>query len=131
MRKLLVITLLAFTLGGCGTQLEQIKQAYETVSGLKVSAKSVVVISSSFNTLKSGATQYLVYCKTNLERNVCSADNRRKVIRYVDEGTKLRDQLQEAAKRGDTVPTATFNALKGIITALGKSPAAESFGVAQ
>ncbi len=130
MKKLLAVALVAVSLGGCA-QLQQIKDAYDAVVDVKVSPKSVVIIASSFNTLKAGATQYLNYCRTNLERNVCSAENRRIVIRSVKTGTALRDQLQEAARTGQNIPTATFNALKQVITDLGKSPAAESFGVAK
>lgn len=134
MRKLLVVCAVALSLGGCAAQMQQLQDAFETVAALsetKVSVKSVAVISASFNTLKAGATQYLIYCKTNLERNVCSAENRRLVIKNVKVGTDLRDQLQEAARNGTSIPSATFTGLKTIITALGKSPAAESFGVAQ
>lgn len=138
MKKLLAVVIVAFSLGGCAAELarfqdqvDKVVAVTQEVAGLKVSAKSVVVISNSFNTIKAGATQYLIYCKTNLERNVCSADNRRLVIKNIDLGTKLRDQLQEAARKGDTAAGTLFNALKSVIATLAKSPAAESFGVAQ
>src|SRR6266446_4203788 len=55
------------------------------------------------------ATQYLVYCKANLTTAICSADNRRSVIKYVRSGRAARNQLETYVAAGNAGPAGLYN----------------------
>jgi hypothetical protein len=121
MKKLLVVLTLALSLGACAS----LQTAYKIVTGASVSPTQIVVAANAFDALEGTATQYLVYCKANLATAVCSADNRRSVIKYVRSGRTARNQLEPYITSGSAGPSALYNTLIASINQLNLTPAAQ------
>lgn len=127
MKKILILAL-ALTLGGCAAELQKLKTVYEVVTTASVSPDKILVAANAYDLIAGGATQYLVYCKANITTAICSADNRRTVIRAGRAGHKARDQLEPYIVAGGAGPGAIYNALIAAVNTLNASPAA-TFGV--
>ena len=120
MKKLLLCAVLA--LGGCSTL-----QTLQQVAGTTVSPTQAIVAANAFDAAESGATAYLIYCKSNLTTSACSADNRRSVIQYTRAGRAARNQIETAISTQTSVPATIYNSLVAAVTNLKASPAA-NFG---
>lgn len=118
--KKLIILALAISLGACA----QLKTVYSVVTDTYVTPTQVIVAANSFDALEGTATQYLVYCKSNLTKPACSADNRRGVIKYVRAGRAARNQLETYIVQNANAPSAIYNALIAAINQLNLTPAA-------
>lgn len=117
----LAIALLALSLGACA----QIKTVYSLVTDTVVSPTQVIVAANSFDALEGTATQYLVYCKSNLTKPACSADNRRAVIKYTRAGRAARNQLETYIVQNTNAPSAVYNTLVAAINSLNATPASQ------
>src|SRR6266403_2033417 len=117
MKKLLILVL-ALSLGACAN----LKTAYQVITEASVSPTQIVVAANAFDALEGTATQYLVYCKANLSTPICSADNRRSVIKYVRSGRAARNQLETYVAAGNAGPSSLYNTLIAAINSLNLSP---------
>lgn len=120
MKRILLIAALALSAAGCA-QLQGLKSAYSIVTESTVPAQSVIVAANAFDALQGTATQYLIYCKANLATAICSAANRRNVIKYVRVGRAARNQLETSIASGANGPAPVYNALIAAITQLNAS----------
>ena len=123
MKRLLIIGLLAFSLGACA-QLRGLQTAYSIVTESTVPAQTVIVAANSFDAIQATATQYLIYCKNNITVPACSAGNRRTVIKYVRVGRAARNQLETSIATGAPGPGAIYNTLIAAINQLNATPVA-------
>src|SRR6266478_1458100 len=87
---------LMLLLSGCAN----LKNVYSIITEATVSPTQIIVAANAFDALEGTATQYLVYCKANLATAICSADNRRSVIKYVRSGRAARNQLESYVAAG-------------------------------
>src|SRR6266404_7499878 len=117
MKKLLVLAL-ALTLGACAN----LKTAYQVITEATVSPTQIVVAANAFDASEGTATQYLVYCKANLTTTICSADNRRSVIKWVRFGRAARNQLETYVAAGNAGPAGLYNTLIAAINQLNLTP---------
>ncbi len=117
MKKLLILAL-ALTLGACAN----LKTAYQVITEASVSPTQIIVAANAFDALEGTATQYLVYCKANLATTICSADNRRSVIKYVRSGRAARNQLETYVAAGNAGPAGLYNTLIAAVNQLNLSP---------
>jgi len=124
MKRFLVVFLLAFSIGACA-QLRAIQTVYSIATEATVSPQTIIVAANSFDALQATATQYLIYCKTNLATPICVADNRRQVIKYVRVGRAARTQLETYIASGQAGPSALYNTLVAAINQLNQTPAAQ------
>lgn len=122
MKKAVVIAF-ALWLGGCSTI-----QTIEQVATASVSPTQALVAANAFDAAESGATGYLVYCKSNLTSPTCSADNRRAVIKYTRAGRAARNQIEAAISASSSVPSTVYNALVAAVTNLKSTPASTFTG---
>lgn len=122
MRKILVALALAAALAGCA-ELQKLEQAFTFVTGTTVPPQAIVVAANTFDGLQGTATQYLIYCKANLAQPVCSAANRRSVIKYVRAGRAARNQLEGYITQNVAAPATIYNVLIAAITNLQQSAA--------
>ena|SRR5258706_1836984 len=120
MKKLIAIGLLALSLSACAN----LKNVYSIITEATVSPTQIIVAANAFDALEGTATQYLVYCKTNLATTICSADNRRGVIKWVRTGRAARNQLETYIASNTTGPAAVYNTLIAAINQLNLTPAA-------
>jgi len=123
MKKLGLVIVLALSLGGCA-QLQTLTQVVTAT----VSPTQAIVAANAFDAAESGATAYLVYCRTNLATAICSADNRRAVIKYTRAGRAARNQIETTINSGSSVPSALYNTLIAAVTNLRSTPAAAYAG---
>lgn len=119
----IAIALLALSLGGCSTL-----QTLEQVAGTSVTPTQALVAANAFDAAESGATAYLVYCKSNLSTAVCGADNRRAVLKYTRAGRAARNQIETAIQTQTSIPAAVYNTLVAAVTNLKATPAANYVG---
>lgn len=122
MRRIIFAALLAISLGGCAA-IQKIETAYHTVTETTVSPKQIYIAAQTFNGLQATATQYLVYCRDHLTTDVCSADNRRIVIRSIRKGRSARNQLETYITQSKPAPATLYNVLVDAITSINNSPA--------
>jgi hypothetical protein len=123
MKRLLATIAICAALAGCqGLQL--IQQA----AGTAVTPTQALVAANAFDAAESGATGYLIYCKTNLANAACSADNRRAVIKYTRAGRAARNQIETYIQTSASIPTVLYNTLVAAVTNLKSTPAANYTG---
>lgn len=116
MKRSLILCAVALSLGGCANL-----QRLETALATTVPPKAILVAANTFDALEGTATNYLIYCKANLAQPVCSADNRRIVIRSVRKGRGARDQLEVYITQQTPAPAKLYNVLITAITSLQSS----------
>lgn len=120
-----LVALFALTAAACSqAELQKFETAYTVVTSAQVPAADIIAAANAFAIIEEAATQYLVYCKTNLTTSACSASNRRLVIKYGRAGVQARNQLRAALNNGATVgPRTLYDTLVNAITQLNASPA--------
>ena len=123
MKRFLPALLLTAALGGCAGI-----QTLEQVAGTAVTPTQAIVAANAFDAAESGATAYLVYCKSNLTAANCSAANRRAVISYTRAGRAARNQIETAITNSSSIPATVYNALVAAVSNLKTTPAASYAG---
>ena len=120
-----LVGLLAITNASCtSAEISKFHSVVDIVSSAQVPAGDIIAAANAFDLLKSGATQYLRYCKGRLAQAICSANNRRLVIRYGRQGTAARNQLELGIANGAAVgPRTLYDALVAATSQLSASPA--------
>lgn len=124
MKRYLAILSVAIALSGCAS-LQRLETAYAFVTEATVSPQQVYIAANTFDGLQSIATQYLVYCRSNLATPPCTAANRRVVIRGVRSGRAARNQLETYLTQSQPAPAQIYNTLIAAITSLQSSAAAK------
>lgn len=122
MKKIISAVIIATSLAGCAGELSRLRAVYTIVTEATVSPQAVLVAANAFNAIEGTATQYLIYCKSNLSTSVCSASNRRGVIKYVRTGRAARNQLESSIETNSSAPSAIYNTLVAAINFLNSSP---------
>ena len=115
--------LIALSLGGCATIT-----ALQQVAGTAVTPTQALLAANAFDAIESGATAFLVYCKTTPADSTCSAANRREVIKDTRAGRAARNQIETYIESSSSIPAAIYNTLVAAVTNLRASPAASYAG---
>lgn len=118
------IVLVAVWLGGCA-QLELLRDAYQYAESTTVTPQAILIASNAFNILEGTATNYFVYCRPRLVEPVCSADNRRKIIKAVRTGRAARTTLEGYFDKNASAPAVVYNTLINAIAVLRATPIAK------
>jgi len=126
MKKLALIAMLALGLAGC-TQLQtaitDLKGAYEFATTTTVAAGQAGIVANAYDALKGTAVNYGNYCVTQkFPQPVCSAANRRAVIRAVRSGDAARAQIEVPITSGQPVAATIYNTLVAAVNALKTTP---------
>ena len=126
MKKLLVLALLAPLAAGCAqvqTALNDLEGAYTYATTTTVPSGQVGIVANAFDALKATAVNYGNYCiAQKFPQPVCSAANRRTVIKAVNAGTAARIQLEAAIATGQPATATVYNALVAAVQSLQASP---------
>ena len=126
MRKLLVIAVLALSLGACAQVqkvLDEAKGIYDFATTATVSAAQAGIVANAYDALKATATNYANYCITQkFPQPLCSAANRRAVIKGVRSGDAARAQIELSITTGQPVVASLYNTLVAAIQALQTTP---------
>jgi hypothetical protein len=116
--KLLALVL-ALALGACST----LSNVYTAATTATVSAGTVVEAANAFDALKATAVNYGQYCVAqHFPQPICSAANRRTVIKAVNSGTAARVQLEASINTGQSALSTVYNTLVAAVNALTASP---------
>ncbi len=121
MRKHIIAIALAIGLAGCAN----VQGIYTLATTATVPAGEVVIAANAFDALKATAINYAQYCiAQKFPKPVCSASNRRSVIKAVNSGTAARVQLEASINTGQPALSTIYNVLISAVTALQSSPIA-------
>lgn len=111
---------IALMVGACSTI-----QTIQQVATAEVPASVVVPTANAFNVLKGTATNYGRYCIANrMPVPICSAGNRRAVIKFVRSGTAARNQLEDSVTNGVPAAASIYNVLVAAVQGLQGTPVA-------
>jgi hypothetical protein len=117
--KRIGVILLCLALVGCAN----LQGIYTLATTATVPATSVVIAANSFDALKATAINYAHYCvDQKFPQPVCSASNRRAVIKAVRAGTAARIQLEASINTGQPAIATVYNTLISAVNALTASP---------
>jgi hypothetical protein len=120
--RLFAIGMVAMALAGCAT-LGPIQQ----VATATVPASVVIPAANAFDILKGTATNYARYCiQGRFIDAICSAGNRRAVIKFVRSGTAARNQLEASLDNGTPAAASVYNLLVSAVQGLQGTPVASS-----
>lgn len=117
MKRLFLVITLALGLSGCAA-LQKLEAIYTDISGSTISPQNVYIAVNAFDATKATATQYFTYCRANLAQAICSAANRRTVLKYVRAGTAARNQLETYLVAGTAAPAQIYQTLIAVVDAL-------------
>jgi len=123
MKKIFALLVVGLALSGCA-EFDTLTTAITS----SVTPTEAIVAANAFDAAESGATAYLVYCKSNKTDANCSSTNRRSVISYTRQGRAARNQVETYVQSSTTIPSAIYNTLITATTSLKSSPAASYTG---
>ena len=125
MKKFLVVCALALSLGACAqlqTALNDIQATYTLVTTTTVDPQQAAVVANAFDALKGTAVNYASYCVTQkFPQPLCSASNRRLVVKSINAGTAARIQIETAITTKQPVTGTVYNALVAAVQSLQSS----------
>ncbi len=135
MRRIIAIVSLLL-LAGCAPELERfrqeiavVKQVYTVATTATVPASVVRPAAATFDILKGTAANFAVYCVNgNFTGPGCDVETRRKIVRFVKQGTKARIALRSAVENGQPAIATVYNLLVDAVTGLQATPAATFTG---
>lgn len=115
----IVAAIVAVSLAGCAN----LQGIYTLATTATVPASSVVIAANSFDALKATAINYANYCVAQkFPQPVCSAANRRSVIKAVNAGTAARIQLEASITTSQPAISTVYNTLIAAVNSLTASP---------
>lgn len=131
MKRLILAAALALSLGACST-LDTIN-TIQQVATATVPASVVIPAANAFDILKGTAVNYGRYCIANkMPEPICSASNRRIVVKFVRSGTSARNQLEVSLTTGQPATASVYNTLVAAIQGLKGTPVtSQQFGALQ
>lgn len=126
MKKLFAILLLTVGLAGCAelqTAISEVKGAYEFATTTTVTSGQAAIVANAYDALKGTAVNYGNYCiAQKFPQPVCSAANRRAVIKSVRAGDAARAQIEAPINAGQPVTATIYNTLVAAVKALKATP---------
>ena len=121
MRKILILGVV-LALAGCQS-IQNLQGVYQTITAATVPPQYANIAINSFDALKATAVNYGQYCIQNkFPAPICSASNRRTIVKFVRSGTAARNQLEANIATNQPVLSTTYNILVTAINALQTSP---------
>lgn len=126
MKKILLALVLSTGLAGCATlqtAINDAKNVYTFATTKTVPATQVAIVANAFDAIKATAVNYANYCVLEkFPQPICSAANRRAVIKSVNAGTAARIQLEVPINTGQPAAATIYNALVAAVQSLQASP---------
>jgi len=126
MRKLIICAIAAAALAGCAqlrTTLDEIKGVYTYATTATVTSGQAGIVANAYDALKGTAVNYGHYCVTQkFPQPVCSASNRRAVIKAIRAGDAARAQIEAPITAGQPVAATVYNTLVAAIQQLQAAP---------
>jgi hypothetical protein len=117
MKKLILV--LALALGGCAN----LQGIYTLATTATVPSSTVIITANAFDALKATAINYGQYCVAQkFPQPICSAANRRSVIKAVNAGTAARNTLEASINSGQPALSTAYNTLVAATNTLTASP---------
>ena len=122
MKKVVIAVALTLALAGCQT-IQNLQGVYNTITASTVPPGYANIAINSFDALKATAVNYGQYCVQNhFPLPLCSAANRRSVVKFVRSGTGARNALEANITTNQPVLSTTYNVLVAAINGLQATP---------
>ena len=119
MKRAILALTLSLALAGCAN----LQGIYTLATTATVPANSVVIAANSFDALKATAINYGNYCiSQKFPQPICSAANRRSVIKAVNAGAAARNALEASMNTGQPALSTVYNTLISAVNTLTASP---------
>jgi hypothetical protein len=119
MKRIILALTLSLALAGCAN----LQGIYSLATTATVPASEVVIAANSFDALKATAINYAGACVSqHFPQPVCSAANRRAVIKAVNSGTAARNALESSMTSGQPALSTAYNTLISAVNVLTASP---------
>lgn len=129
MRRILALVALSFLLAGCAADIAKLRQVYTVATTTTVPADVVRPAANTFDILKGTAVNFARYCVNSSNTAAgCDVDTRRRVVKFVNQGTKARVQLRAAVETGQPALSTVYNLLVDAVTGLQATPVATFTG---
>jgi hypothetical protein len=134
--RIIALVGLALALSGCAAEIEKfrqeiavVKQVYTVATTATVPAKVVRPAAATFDILKGTAKNFAVYCiNGNFAPAGCDVDTRRRISKFVKQGTRARIALRASVENGQPATATIYNLLVDAVTGLQRTPAATFTG---
>lgn len=128
MFRIIAVIGLALALSGCA-EFAKIQQIYTVATTTTVPAEVVRPAANTFDILKGTAANFARYCIGNQFTGIgCDAGTRRKIVKFVNQGTKARIALRSSVEIGQPALSTIYNLLVGAVTGLQGTPVATFTG---
>lgn len=122
----IAIAVMAMALAGCAqvqTALSDLQGAYTLVTTTTVTSGQAGIVANAYDALKGTAVNYGNYCVTQkFPQPVCSAANRRAVIKAMRSGDAARIQIEVPITTAQPVTATLYNTLVAAVNALKAAP---------
>lgn len=128
MRKYIAasLALSALILGACAqlkTAIDEVKGVYTFATTTTVTAGQAGIVANAYDALKGTAENYGNYCiSQKFPQPICSAANRRAVIKAIRSGDAARAQIEAPITTGQPVTATIYNTLVAAVNALKAAP---------
>lgn len=126
MKKLLILAALGLSLAGCAqlqTAINEVKGVYTYATTATVTPGQAGIVANAYDAIKGTANNYGNYCVARkFPQPICSAANRRAVIRAVKSGDAARAQIEAPIAAGQPVAATVYNTLVSAFNALRATP---------
>lgn len=126
MNKVILCAIAALAVAGCAqlqNAISEVKGVYEYATTTTVTSGQAGIVANAYDALKATAANYGNYCITQkFPKPVCSASNRRAVIKAVRAGDAARAQIEAPITAGQPVAATVYNTLVAAIQQLQASP---------
>lgn len=123
--RALMVGALSIYLAACAGEIAKFQQATTAT----VPADVVRPTANAFDILKGTAANFAHYCVDNKFTPLgCDVDTRRKIVKFVKEGTNARVQLRASLVNGQPAISTVYNLLVEAVTGLQATPAATFTG---
>lgn len=120
---------LSVLLAGCAADIAKLRAVYTVATTATVPADVVRPAANTFDILKGTAVNFAIYCvNAKFAPAACDVDTRRKVSKFVKQGTKARIQLRASIENGQPALSTIYNLLVDAVTGLQGTPAATFTG---
>jgi hypothetical protein len=128
MYRIIAVIGLALALSGCA-DFAKIRQIYTLATTSTVPASVVRPAAATFDILKGTAANFAAYCvDQKFVPTGCDVDTRRKIVKFVTQGTKARIQLRASVENGQPALSTIYNLLVDAVTGLQATPASTFTG---
>lgn len=125
----IIILAVGLFLAGCADDIAKLRAVYTVATTATVPANIVRPAANTFDILKGTAVNFARYCVNSGNTAAgCDVETRRRVVKFVNQGTKARVALRASVESGQPALATVYNLLVDAVTGLQATPVATFTG---